>query len=149
MADNVGYTPGSGATVAADEIGGVLFQRVKPVTGVDGTAVDVSATNPMPMAAYGELIEAVEALRMTVSALASHLQFMDSARRAKVVFDTNSSLNQVNQVTSVLGVTTVSAVSSVKLQQFPSLVLTLERSQYDLSNDIKSNNGPLRSLWGL
>lgn len=113
MADNVGYTPGSGATVAADEIGGVLFQRVKPVTGVDGTAVDVSATNPMPMAAYGELIEAVEALRMTVSALASHLQFMDSARRAKVVFDTNSSLNQVNQVTSVLGVTTVNAVSSV------------------------------------
>lgn len=113
MADNVGYTPGSGATVAADEIGGVLFQRVKPVTGVDGTAVDVSATNPMPMAAYGELIEAVEALRMTVSALASHLQFMDSGRRAKVIFDTNSSLNQVNQVTTVLGVNTVSAVSSV------------------------------------
>ena len=41
MADNVGYTPGSGATVAADEIGGILFQRVKPVVGADGTAVDV------------------------------------------------------------------------------------------------------------
>lgn len=49
MADNVGYTPGTGATVAADEISGVLYQRVKPVVGADGTAVDVSASNPMPI----------------------------------------------------------------------------------------------------
>lgn len=49
MADNVGYTPGTGAVVAADEIGGVLYQRVKPVIGADGTAVDVSATNPLPI----------------------------------------------------------------------------------------------------
>lgn len=49
MADNVGYTPGAGATVAADEIGGILFQRVKPVVGADGTAVDVSEANPMPI----------------------------------------------------------------------------------------------------
>ena len=51
MADNVGYTPGSGATVAADDIGGVLHQRVKIGIGEDGTAVDVSATNPMPITA--------------------------------------------------------------------------------------------------
>lgn len=49
MADNVGYTPGTGATVAADEIGGVLHQRVKIGVGVDGTAVDVSSSNPMPI----------------------------------------------------------------------------------------------------
>jgi len=49
MADNVGYTPGSGATVAADEIGGVLHQRVKLGIGDDGVAVDVSAANPMPV----------------------------------------------------------------------------------------------------
>lgn len=49
MADNVGYTPGTGASVAADEIGGVLYQRVKPVFGVDGVATDVSATDPMPV----------------------------------------------------------------------------------------------------
>lgn len=48
MADNVGYTPGSGATIAADEIGGVLFQRVKIGVGADGTATDVSSANPMP-----------------------------------------------------------------------------------------------------
>jgi len=49
MADNVGYTPGTGATVAADEIEGVLHQRVKLGIGDDGVAVDVSATNPMPV----------------------------------------------------------------------------------------------------
>jgi hypothetical protein len=69
MADNVGYTPGTGATVAADEISGVLHQRVKIGVGTDGVAVDVSQENPMPVAAYGELIEAIEALRMAVQAL--------------------------------------------------------------------------------
>jgi hypothetical protein len=45
MADNVGYTPGTGATVAADEIAGVLHQRVKIGVGGDGVAVDVSQEN--------------------------------------------------------------------------------------------------------
>lgn len=51
MADNVGYTPGVGATVAADDIGGVLHQRVKIGIGADGSATDVSAANPMPITA--------------------------------------------------------------------------------------------------
>ena len=51
MAYNVAVTPGSGATVAADDIGGgILAQRVKVVWGVDGTGNDTSATNPMPVA---------------------------------------------------------------------------------------------------
>ena len=49
MADNVGYTPGTGATIAADDIGGILYQRVKIGVGVDGSATDVSSTNPMPV----------------------------------------------------------------------------------------------------
>ena len=49
MADNVGYTPGTGATVAADDIAGVLHQRVKIGVGADGVAVDVSDANPMPV----------------------------------------------------------------------------------------------------
>jgi hypothetical protein len=51
MADNVGYTPGTGATVAADDISGVLHQRVKIGVGGDGVAVDVSSSNPMPISA--------------------------------------------------------------------------------------------------
>lgn len=49
MADNVGYTPGVGAIVAADDIAGVLHQRVKLGIGGDGVAVDLSAANPMPI----------------------------------------------------------------------------------------------------
>lgn len=43
MADDVGYTPGSGATIAADEIAGVLYQRVKLAVGADGAAADLAA----------------------------------------------------------------------------------------------------------
>ena len=49
MADNVGYTPGVGATIAADDISGVLYQRVKIGVGADGSATDVSSSNPMPV----------------------------------------------------------------------------------------------------
>jgi hypothetical protein len=49
MTANVGYTPGTGAIVAADEIAGVLHQRIKIGVGVDGVAVDVSSANPMPV----------------------------------------------------------------------------------------------------
>jgi hypothetical protein len=50
VADNVGYTPGVGATVAADDIGGVLFQRLKLALGGDGVNqgdVQGSASDPV------------------------------------------------------------------------------------------------------
>lgn len=49
MADNLAVTAGSGNTIAADEVSGVLYQRVKPVVSADGVApVDVSSTDPIP-----------------------------------------------------------------------------------------------------
>ncbi len=48
MADNVAITAGTGTTIAADDISGVLHQRVKIEYGVDGSATDVSTTNPLP-----------------------------------------------------------------------------------------------------
>lgn len=51
MADNVAITAGAGTTIAADDIGGVLWQRIKLGWGVDGAAVDASATNPLPVTA--------------------------------------------------------------------------------------------------
>lgn len=49
MADNMDVTPGTGATVAADLVGGALYQRVKLVSGADGVAADVSASDPLPV----------------------------------------------------------------------------------------------------
>jgi hypothetical protein len=51
MADNVAVTPGSGATIAADEIAGVLHQRVKVSVGADGAAADL---------AFGQAVAAAE-----------------------------------------------------------------------------------------
>lgn len=50
MADNVDYTPGAGATIAADDVGGVLYQRVKSTFGADGSATDVAAGAGLPVA---------------------------------------------------------------------------------------------------
>lgn len=47
MAENVNITPGTGDVVAADDIAGVKHQRVKISQGVDGSATDVSSTDPL------------------------------------------------------------------------------------------------------
>jgi hypothetical protein len=134
MADNIGYTPGDGATVAADEIGGVLHQRVKLALGADGVNDgDLSAANPMPVAgslsvdnfpaqvgltdaqlraeavpvnATGELIEAIEAMRMAVQSLTRTMGQMqpDTAARMRVAVDS---------ISGGLTLTTVSTVNTV------------------------------------
>lgn len=57
MSDNIDVTPGVGKTVATDEvtIDGALVQvqRIKPTFGVAGSAVDVSASNPLPVVQTG------------------------------------------------------------------------------------------------
>lgn len=40
MADNIDVTPGTGKTVAADDVGGALYQRIKKAIGPDGSAAD-------------------------------------------------------------------------------------------------------------
>jgi hypothetical protein len=70
MPDNVGYTPGTGATIAADDIGGNLFQRVKLIHGADGiNDGDVSSANGLPVQGVGELVEAIEAMRFAIATL--------------------------------------------------------------------------------
>jgi hypothetical protein len=125
MADNVGYTPGSGATVAADEIGGVLYQRAKVVVGEDGVATDVSQANPMPMAAVGELIEAIEALRMAVHALTRSvgLAMPDTAGRLRVNVETGAvtaSLAANQTLTTLTNQTNVGGQPAT--EQIPSLM---------------------------
>jgi hypothetical protein len=115
MADNVGYTPGSGATVAADEIGGVLHQRVKLGIGDDGTAVDVSESNPMPVTlTQGEVVEALEAMRMAVQALSRSIgqSMPDVAGRLRVVVDAITGSLTLATITTVGTVTTVGTLTN-------------------------------------
>ena len=69
MADNVGYTPGVGATIAADDIGGILYQKVTMIHGADGIAHETADSNPLPVTATQELMQAIEAMRMAIQAL--------------------------------------------------------------------------------
>lgn len=43
MVDNVAITAGVGTTIAADDVGGALHQRVKISVGADGSAADMTA----------------------------------------------------------------------------------------------------------
>ena len=70
MADNVGYTPGTGAIVAADEIGGVLYQRVKLTAGEENSATDISEAFPLPVNITSD----------TSMSTARLLQYLDSPR---------------------------------------------------------------------
>jgi hypothetical protein len=90
MADNVGYTPGSGATVAADEIGTVLYQRMKIVHGADGVNDgDVSAANPLPASVPGA--QSVTILSLTTAATgATYTAFASQACNSLDIVNTSS-----------------------------------------------------------
>jgi len=50
MADNFNIDPTGATSVAADDIGGILFPRSKLIHGADGTNDgDVSSSNPFPV----------------------------------------------------------------------------------------------------
>jgi hypothetical protein len=126
MADNVGYTPGSGAIISTDDIAGAHHQRVKLTLGNDGTDDGtVSATNPIPVTAYsslpitvpnGELIECLEAIRMGIHSLirTSGQVLPDTVGRQRVVIESAPvTLTGVSTVTTVTTVSTVTACTTV------------------------------------
>jgi hypothetical protein len=121
MADNLGYTPGSGATVASDDIGGVQHQRVKLVLGANNVSDgDVAESNPMPVIGKGELIETLEAMRFALVALTRTIgqSYPDVSGRMRVAIDaitaglTLATITTVGTVTTVTTVTTVASVTN-------------------------------------
>jgi len=118
MADNVGYTPGSGASIAADDVGGVLYQRVKLAAGVDGTATDVSDANPMPVdASHGELIEAVESLRMAVAALTKSIGYaMPNLTGFPIMEVRQATAGNLNVTASIAGSQTLATLTTLTNQ---------------------------------
>jgi hypothetical protein len=69
MADNV-TLPGASEVIATDEIAGAQFQRIKLIHGANGiNDGDVSTVNGLPVQGVGELMEAIEVLRLAVQSL--------------------------------------------------------------------------------
>lgn len=59
MTDYVTVKQGSGSNaknIAADDVSGVMYQRVKIAHGVDGSATDVSTINPLPVTIDADII---------------------------------------------------------------------------------------------
>jgi hypothetical protein len=110
MPDNVGYTPGTGASVAADEINGVLHQRVKLSIGADGSAVDASAENPMPTAA--SRVEDVLVMLSRVVKLLESNAVVDQQQRQRISLDAIAAGLTLGTVTTVGTVTNVSTVAA-------------------------------------
>ena len=124
MADNVGYTPGAGSKVAARDVTysgeAALAQAVGLVTfvGADDakTATDVSTTNPMPMAAYGELIEAVEAMRMAINALTKSIGYALPNLLGQPIFEARQATAANLNATVSGSLSTVSTVTTLTNQ---------------------------------
>mgnify|MGYP003345836969 CR=1 FL=1 len=115
MADNVAITPGSGATVATDDVGGVQYQRVKPSFGADGFAVDVSSANPLPVIiSTGVIYDSLENIRQGIDSLNRRLQLqrMNASGEFGVYFTTNSSLTTVSTVSTVSSITNIASIGS-------------------------------------
>jgi hypothetical protein len=160
MADNLTAlaNTGSGTDVlATDEIAGVHYPRAKIGFGADGEYADVSASNPVPVAlsgspvpvsgpltdaqlravavpvdVSGELVEAIEALRMAVQALTRSglgQTMPDTAARLRVVVDAISASLTLATITTVGTVTTVGTMTNqtqvggfAATEQIPSLM---------------------------
>jgi hypothetical protein len=133
MADHV-TLPGTGSTVATDEIAGVQFQRVKLIHGADGvndgdvstsnpfpitapSALQVTASAALPVDATGELIEAIEAMRMAIQSLNRSVGMMtvDAAGslRMDLTSGTGGATITLNGVETVTQVTTLANQTNI------------------------------------
>lgn len=104
MPDNVAITAGAGTSIATDDIGGVNYQRVKPAWGVDGVAVDVSESAPLPVADSA----AEHLLSLMLAATDSPRGYDKSLGRTR-----NTSIIESGTITTVTTVTTVTTCSTV------------------------------------
>jgi hypothetical protein len=127
MTDNVILNPGTGGdTVAADDIAGIKYQRIKNGFGEEGVYADVSTTTPMPVTvSSGELLEAIEALRMTIGSLSRTigLSIPDLLGRQRVSLDVIAGGLTLGTITTVGTVSNQTQIGGfVAADQIPALM---------------------------
>lgn len=139
MADNVAITAGTGTSIAADDIGGVMHQRVKLTHGEDGSATDASTTNPLPVQLLGEAIEALEAMRVALGTLTRTLaaSIPDVSGRARVAVESLSSGMTLATVTTVGTVTNQTNIggnpATVVIPSFLGIAASAHRDRIQVS----------------
>lgn len=110
--DNVGYTPGEGAQIAADDVGGVLYQRAKLSFGEDGQASDVHEGNPLPVEMPGAATEStLAALKDAADAIKAAAEALNAKA---VALNTSAVAGTVE-----LGAGSLAALETVNVGNFP------------------------------
>jgi hypothetical protein len=120
-ASTLGYTPGSGANVATDLDGGAHHQKALIEHLSDGVPTPASEQAPMPIAAYGELIEAIESMRFALQALTRSIGLMqpDASARMRVNIEAGA-LPTVNLVSNLTNQTQIGGHPA--FEQIPALM---------------------------
>jgi hypothetical protein len=122
-ASQLGYTPGSGADVATDLVGGAHHQKALIEHLQGGVPTPASQADPMPIALYGEAIEALEAMRMAVQALTRTVGQMqpDTAARMRVAIEAISgTVTLATTMSTLTNQTQIGGLSAT--EQIPSLM---------------------------
>lgn len=119
MADN-STLPATGDVVAADEIGGVKFQRMKLIHGADGANDgDVSLVNPYPVQATRT--DDLVAMMQRMIKLMETLAVVDQQQRQRISLDSipaGVTLPTVTTVTTVTAVSNVTATAGMDREQY-------------------------------
>src|ERR1039457_4964480 len=113
MADNVLIDPGSTTPIAADNIGGVLVQRVKINFGDDGSTSDASAANPLPVTFSGTMAVSAASLPLPTTAATSTKQ-SDGSQKNQIV---DGSGNVIGSTSNALDINIKSGASSGAVTQ--------------------------------
>ena len=130
MADNVGYTPGVGATIAADDIGGVLYQRVKMIHGAEGIAHETADNNPMPIKAMGELIEVMQDISLALQSLNRTIGLAQvNPTTGRLLVDGSSTTQPISgNLNSITSLTNLTQIGGANANSVP---ISLERGTAD------------------
>ncbi len=128
MADNIQLDAGSGGSVlAADDISSVFYQRVKVVWGVDGSQVDTSETDPLPVNMH-EIAGTAIALGGGVEAGALLVTLASDSTGLLSVDDNGGSLTIDNAALSVTGGGVEASALRVTLASDSTGVLTVDNA---------------------
>lgn len=105
-------TPGTGATISSDDVGGVQVQRVKVQYGADGSATDVSASTPLPVDTSNLATAGAPEAAVSVTTTATLVQAANSSRKEVRFQPTNGDVywGTDNTVTTANGIRVASGV---------------------------------------
>ncbi len=152
MVDNITVTPGSGASVAADDISGVLVQRVKTTWGPDGTMndADIATGKPMPvqirsatgLIPWGEPTDTASVVKDTTSATLVALTkgLISILGEVQASPTSNTLLERTKAVTTAITAATITAGT----QASPSTSYLSVVGAGDIAHDAVDSGNPVK-----